>query len=61
MKATKKEIISLIESLPESCTIEDIQYHLYVLGKIQNGIHRAELETHLSQKEVESKFRKWIV
>ena len=34
----KKEIITLIEKLPEDTTIDDIMYHLYVKKKILAGL-----------------------
>lgn len=59
MKTVKEEVKSLIDKLPDDCTLEDIQYHLYVVEKIQRGIERAEKEGTLSQDEVERKFSKW--
>ena len=60
MKTAKQEVKSLLDKLPDDCTLEDIQYHLYAAEKIQRGIERAKSEGTLSQKEVERKFRKWI-
>ena len=59
MKTAKEEVRSLIDKLPDDCTLEDIQYHLYVVEKIQRGIVRAEKEGTLAQEEVERKFSKW--
>ena len=59
MKTAKEEIRSLIDKLPDNCTLEDVQYHLYVVAKIQRGIERAEKEGILTQDEVERKFSKW--
>jgi hypothetical protein len=59
MKTAKEEVRSLLDKLPDDCTFEDIQYHLYVVEKIQRGIERAEEEGTLSQDEVERKFSKW--
>ena len=55
----KQEVRSLIDKLPDDCTFEDIQYHIYVVEKIQRGIERAESEGTISQGEVERKFSKW--
>ena len=33
----KQEARSLLEKLPDNCSIEDIQYHLYVLEKVRSG------------------------
>ena len=59
MNTVKDEVKSLLEKLPDNCTIEDIQYHLYVIGKIQKGIERAEKEGTISQADVEKQFSKW--
>lgn len=59
MRTAKEEAKFLIEKLPDDCSLEDIQYHLYVVEKIQKGIERAENEGTMTQDEVERKFRKW--
>ncbi len=59
MNTAKEEVRSLLDKLPDECTLEDVQYHLYVVEKIQRGIARADTEGTLSQEEVERKFRKW--
>jgi len=40
--------------------LEDIQYHLYVMEKIQRALQRANDEGTVSQAEVERKFVKWL-
>jgi len=59
VNTTKDEIESLLQRLPDDCTLEDVQYHLYVLGKIRRGIERAESEGAVSQEEVERRLAKW--
>lgn len=60
MNTAKEEVKLLLEKLPDKCTLEDVQYHLYVVEKIQRGIARAESESTLSQEDVERKFSsKW--
>ena len=56
MNTAKEEVKSLLDKLPDACTLEDVQYHLYVVKKIQRGIDRAATEGTLSLDEVESKF-----
>ena len=60
MKTAKEEVKTLLEKLPDDCTIEDIQYHLYVLEKIQKGIDRAEKEGTISHEEAKKRLSKWI-
>ncbi len=59
MNTAKQEVQSLLKKLPDDCTIEDIQYHLYAIEKIQRGIDRAKDEGTISQEEVEKRFSKW--
>lgn len=59
MNTAKQEVQSLLKKLPDDCTIEDIQYHLYVVEKIQRGIDRAKKEGTVSQEEAEKRFSKW--
>ncbi len=56
MNTAKEEVKSLLDKLPDECTLEDIQYHLYVVGKIQKGIDHAATEGTVSQDKVERKF-----
>jgi len=59
MSTAKEEIRALLDKLPDDCSLEDVQYHLYVVEKIHRGIERAEKEGVLSQDEVERKLNKW--
>lgn len=61
MNSAKENVASLLNKLPEDCTLEDVQYHLYVVEKIQNGIARAETEGTISQRDIEEKFSKWTI
>ena len=59
MSTAKQEVETLLKTLPEDCTLEDVQYHLYVIEKTQRGLNRAETEGTLDQQAVEEKLRKW--
>jgi hypothetical protein len=59
VNTTKDEVQSLLQKLPDDCTLEDVQYHLYVIEKIRKGIERAETEGAVSQEEVERRLSKW--
>ena len=60
MSTAKVEVRSLLDSLPDDCSLEDIQYHLYVVEKIRRGMDRAAQEGTLSQEEAEGKLAKWM-
>ncbi|MDQ7072369.1 MAG: hypothetical protein Q9N32_00825 [Gammaproteobacteria bacterium] len=61
MNTAKENITSLLNALPEDCTLEDVQYHLYVVEKIQNSMARSETEGSISQHDIEKKFRQWTI
>ena len=61
MQTAKQEVAALLERLPEGSSLEDVQYHLYVIEKIRRGLDRAESEGALSQKQVEARLDKWLV
>ena len=60
MSTAKEEAKALLEKFPDDCSLEDIQYHLYVVEKTRRGIERAEKEGTFSQDEVERKLGKWV-
>lgn len=61
MQTAKQEVETMLQHLSEDSTYEDIQYHLYVLEKIRRGVLRSEDEGTLTQQEVETKLRKWLI
>lgn len=61
MSGAKEQVESLLHKLPENCSLEDIQYHLYVLDKVQRGLDDARQNGTLSQAEVEKRLSKWFV
>ena len=60
MQIAKQQVASMLQKLPDDCSLEDIQYHLYVIEKIKNGVERAESEGVVSQQDAEKHLVKWI-
>lgn len=60
MSAVKTEAQEMIKNLPDDCTYEDIQYHLYVIEKIERGIKRADSEEKTSHKDAKERMKKWL-
>ena len=60
MSTTKQQVESLLSKLPENCSLEDIQYHLYVLDKVRHGLKDAQRQGTISQQEVEQRLSKWL-
>jgi len=61
MSSTKEKVESMLRKLPNDCTIEDIQYHLYVLGKVRQGLQVADREGVLPQEQVQGLLSKWLI
>lgn len=60
MRTVKQEVSNLLNRLHEDCSLEDVQYHLYVLQKIKRGLKDTEEGRVYSQEEVEKKMSKWL-
>ncbi len=60
MHTAKQEVSELLNRLPDDCTLEDVQYHLYVLQKIERGLKDVEEGRVYTQEEVEKKMSKWL-
>ena len=57
MSSPKAEVSSMLNALPEDASLEDIQYHLYVLEKVKRGLERAEAEGTISHEEAKARLR----
>lgn len=60
MSNVKQEVEQLLNKLPDDCSVEDIQYHLYALAKVRRGLEDAHLNGTLSQQEVEIRLSQWL-
>ena len=60
MSTAKQQVESLLHKLPENCSLEDIQYHLYVLDKVRHGLEDARQHGSVSQEEAEKHLSKWL-
>jgi hypothetical protein len=60
MSNVKQDVEQLLNKLPDDSSIEDIQYHLYVLDKVRRGLEDARANGTLSQEEVEVRLSKWL-
>ena len=61
MSIVKDEVTSLLDRLPDDASIEDVQYHLYVIDKVRNGLESVERDGGLTQQQVEERLSKWLV
>ena len=60
MATAKEEVEELLGKLPNDCSLEDIQYHLYVLEKVRHGLEAAEIGGTVPQEDAEARLGKWL-
>ena len=60
MSTAKEEVELLLHKLPDNCSIEDIQYHLYVMEKVRRGLEVADREGTITQAEAEERMGEWL-
>ncbi len=61
MSSAKEEVEALLNKLPDDCSLEDIQYHLYVIEKVRHGLEAADAQGTLTQDEAEGRLSKWLM
>ncbi len=59
--STKEAVLDLARKLPDDCSLDDIQYHLYVLQTIEHGRVEVAQGSTVSHEEVKQELRaKWL-
>jgi len=53
MPTAKESAIEAISSLPDDCSLDDIQYHLFLRRSIQRGIEDIDAGRFVSVEEME--------
>ena len=60
MESAKQQVQEILEQLPEDASLEDIQYHIYVRQKIEQGLADVEAGRVVSHEEVQRRLAKWL-
>jgi predicted transcriptional regulator len=59
---TKDAVRDLLDRLPETCSLEDVQYHLYVLQALSRGEADIAEGRAIPHEQVEAEMRrKWLL
>ena len=61
MQTAKQSLESVLRTLPEDASFEDIQYRLYTLEKIAAGLESIEIHGTISHDEAKRRMAKWLV
>jgi len=60
METAKEQVQQLLSALPEDATLEDIQYHIYVRQKIEQGLADVEAGRVVTHADVQQRLAKWL-
>lgn len=59
--STKEAVLDLVRKLPDDCSLDDIQYHLYVLQTIERGRAEVVQGSTMSHEQVKRELQaKWL-
>ncbi len=56
----KAQIREMLDRLPNDCTVEDVQYQLYVIEKINRSEQSLEREGGIEHEEVKRRVASWL-
>ncbi len=58
---TKDVVRELLDRLPDDCTIDDVQYHLYVISSVEHGRAEVAEGKGIPHEQVKMELRrKWL-
>lgn len=57
----KQQVQSILNRLPDDCTLDDVQYHLYVAETLRRRLDQLDAGGQVvSQAEAEQRMAKWL-
>ncbi|MDJ0938857.1 MAG: hypothetical protein QNJ00_03760 [Woeseiaceae bacterium] len=60
MSAAKDDVQALLSRLPDDCSLEDIQYHLYVIEKVRKGLESVGRGEGIPDGVAEQRLAEWL-
>jgi len=60
MSSVKRTVLDLVKGLPDTCTLEDVQYQLYVRQKVQRSMEAAAAGRVQTHDQVKKRLSKWL-
>ncbi|RJP33994.1 MAG: hypothetical protein C4547_11465 [Phycisphaerales bacterium] len=56
----KTQVREVLDRLPDDCSLEDVQYHLYVADKLRRRIAQADAGQAVPHAEAEKRLEEWL-
>jgi len=60
MASTKEIVRTLLDNLPEDCTLDEVQYHLWVRQRIEEARQEIREGKYFTQEEIEKDLSEWL-
>ena len=60
MSEVKQEVIHLVQSLPETATLDDIMAELYFKMQVDAGLKELDAGQGISHEEAEKRMGQWL-
>lgn len=60
MPTAKDEVRDLLERLPDEASFDEIEYQIYVLHEIRQGIAEADRGELVDHEELKARMAKWL-
>jgi hypothetical protein len=60
VNTAKETVRRLLDDLPDTPSLEDIQYHIYVREQIERGLRDVEAGRVVEQDESKRRMAKWL-
>lgn len=60
MAEVKRQVIQMIQSLPDDVTIDDIMAELYFKLQVDAGLQELDEGKGISHEEIEKRMSKWL-
>jgi predicted transcriptional regulator len=60
MASAKQSVMEVLRQMPEECSLEDIQYQLYLRQKLEKSVAAAAKGRVVPHEEVKKRLSKWL-
>ena len=60
MASAKQFVLDVLNALPDDCSVEDVQYELYVRQKVAQGEQAADAGETVPHHDVVREAREWL-
>jgi len=58
----KETVRALLDRLPDDCSLDEVQYHLYVVQALERGLADEETSRTIPHEQVDAELRrKWLL